>query len=194
MCLRVVAAIAPDLAVPAIARPRNTARQWHKQIKWEPLTEAAMSPGLREAVRRQNPLDRLLWESWQGAGFDAAAVRPRPLQPESPAGFLRHEAARPFFLLARWAKREGAPNPLFRMKLMALVHCVAVMVVGHCVGEMIVPLFLGSGVGTRVTLLLPKGIVGTFNSWWEPWKARRVTANAASAAREDGITEPNLAE
>ena len=116
-CDRVVAAIAPDLAVPAIARPRNTAEQWHRQIKWEPLTEAAMSPGLREAVRRQNPLDRLLWESWQGAGFDAAAVRPRPLQPESPAGFLRHEAARPFFLLARWAKREGAPRfPFTRAK------------------------------------------------------------------------------
>ena len=66
-CDRVIAAIAPDLAVPAIARPRNTAREWHKQIKWEALTEAAMPAGLRDAVRRQNPLDRALWESWHGA-------------------------------------------------------------------------------------------------------------------------------
>jgi tetratricopeptide (TPR) repeat protein len=116
-CDQVIAAIAPDLGVPATARPRNTARQWHKQIKWEPLTEAAMPPGLRDAVRRQNPLDRALWESWHGAGFDAAAVRPRPLEPASPAGFLTHEAARPFFLLTRWARREGAPRlPFVRAK------------------------------------------------------------------------------
>jgi len=116
-CDRVVAAIAPDLAVPVTARPRNTARQWHKQVKWEPLTEAALSPGLREAVYRQNPLDRALWESWQGAGFDAAAVRPRHLPPEVPGGFLRYEAARPFFLLTRWAHREGAPRlPFARAK------------------------------------------------------------------------------
>jgi len=116
-CDRVIAAIAPDLAVPATARPRNTAQQWHKQIKWEPLTEEAMSVGLREAVYWQNPLDRALWESWHGAGFDAAAVRPRPLPPEVPGGFLKHEAARPFFLLTRWAHREGAPRlPFARAK------------------------------------------------------------------------------
>jgi urea transport system permease protein len=47
-----------------------------------------------------------------------------------------------------------------------------------------------------VTLLLPKGIIGTFNAWWEPWKAQRLAAteNAVSAAREDGISEPNPAE
>jgi len=47
-----------------------------------------------------------------------------------------------------------------------------------------------------VTLLLPKGIIGTFNAWWEPWKAQRMAAdeNAASAAREDGVSEPNMAE
>ena len=116
-CDRVVAAIAPDLAVPAIARPRNTARQWHKQIKWEPLTEAAMASGLRDAARRQNPLDQALWETWHGAGFDAGAVRPRPLQSESPSSFLAHEAARPFFLLSRWARRDGAPRlPFARAK------------------------------------------------------------------------------
>jgi urea transport system permease protein len=45
-----------------------------------------------------------------------------------------------------------------------------------------------------VTLLLPRGIVGTFNTWWEPWKAQRITASAASAAREDGVSEPDMAE
>jgi tetratricopeptide (TPR) repeat protein len=116
-CDRVIAAIAPDLEVPAIARPRNTARQWHKQIKWQPLTEANLSPQLRDAVRRQNPLDRALWETWRGAGFAAAAVRPEPLQAASPGSFLAHEAARPFFLATRWARREGAPRlPFTRAK------------------------------------------------------------------------------
>jgi urea transport system permease protein len=45
-----------------------------------------------------------------------------------------------------------------------------------------------------VTLLLPKGIVGTFNAWWEPWRAGRKSAAAESAAREDGVSEPNPAE
>jgi urea transport system permease protein len=47
-----------------------------------------------------------------------------------------------------------------------------------------------------VTLLLPKGIVGTFNAWWEPWKAQRISANTESAALEDGVSasKPNPAE
>jgi urea transport system permease protein len=45
-----------------------------------------------------------------------------------------------------------------------------------------------------VTLLLPRGIVGTFNAWWEPWKAQRTSLNAGSAAREDGVSEPKMAE
>src|SRR5260370_217815 len=76
-----------------------------------------VAPGGREGGRRQHPRDRALGERWRGAGSDTAAVRPRPLQPGSRAGFLRHEAARPFFLVARWAQREGAPRlPFARAK------------------------------------------------------------------------------
>jgi urea transport system permease protein len=45
-----------------------------------------------------------------------------------------------------------------------------------------------------VTLLLPKGIVGTFNAWWDSSKERRDAATIASAAAEDGVTEPKMAE
>ena len=46
-----------------------------------------------------------------------------------------------------------------------------------------------------VTLFLPKGIIGTFNAWWEPRKAQAPDRpNAESAAREDGVSEPNMAE
>jgi urea transport system permease protein len=57
-------------------------------------------------------------------------------------------------------------------------------------------LFMLGALFILVTLLLPKGIIGTFNAWWEPWKAQRLAVgeNAASAAREDGVSEPNMAE
>src|SRR5512147_610017 len=55
-------------------------------------------------------------------------------------------------------------------------------------------LFVLGSLFILVTLLLPRGIVGTFNSFWEPFKARRLTAAAASAAREDGVSEPKMAE
>ena len=45
-----------------------------------------------------------------------------------------------------------------------------------------------------VTLLLPRGIVGTFSSWWRPRRAKAISATAASAAREAGISEPDMAE
>jgi urea transport system permease protein len=56
-------------------------------------------------------------------------------------------------------------------------------------------LFMLGALFILVTLLLPKGIVGTFNAWWEPWKAERGSGDAASAAREDGAApKPNPAE
>jgi len=57
-------------------------------------------------------------------------------------------------------------------------------------------LFMLGAMFILVTLLLPRGIIGTFNAWWEPWKARRLesSANALSAANEDGISEAGMAE
>jgi urea transport system permease protein len=55
-------------------------------------------------------------------------------------------------------------------------------------------LFMLGALFILVTLLLPKGIVGTFLTYWEPWTARRASANAESAAREDGASEPDMAE
>jgi len=55
-------------------------------------------------------------------------------------------------------------------------------------------LFMLGALFILVTLLLPKGIIGTFNAWWEPRKAKRLIENAESAAREDGISEPKMAE
>ncbi|MHC2622623.1 urea transport system permease protein [Bradyrhizobium huanghuaihaiense] len=55
-------------------------------------------------------------------------------------------------------------------------------------------LFMLGALFILVTLLLPKGIVGTFNAWWDQSKEKRTAASAASAAAEDGVTEPKMAE
>src|SRR6201990_3569510 len=55
-------------------------------------------------------------------------------------------------------------------------------------------LFMLGALFILVTLLVPKGIIGPFNAWWEPLKAKRLTANAESAAGEDGVSEHHMAE
>jgi urea transport system permease protein len=55
-------------------------------------------------------------------------------------------------------------------------------------------LFMLGALFILVTLLLPKGIVGTFNAWWDQSKEKRTAASLASAAAEDGVTEPKMAE
>jgi len=55
-------------------------------------------------------------------------------------------------------------------------------------------LFMLGAMFILVTLLLPKGIVGTFNAWWDSSKERRLAEKTTSAAAEDGVTEPKMAE
>jgi urea transport system permease protein len=55
-------------------------------------------------------------------------------------------------------------------------------------------LFMLGAMFVLVTLLLPKGIVGTIASWWGPSKSKPRDDNAASAAREDGVIAPKMAE
>jgi urea transport system permease protein len=55
-------------------------------------------------------------------------------------------------------------------------------------------LFMLGALFILVTLLLPKGIVGTFNAWWASSKEKRAAATMMSAAAEDGVTEPKMAE
>jgi urea transport system permease protein len=52
-------------------------------------------------------------------------------------------------------------------------------------------LFMLGALFILVTLLLPKGIVGTVKDWWGK-RQDQIDANAASAAAEDGVTEQGL--
>ena len=55
-------------------------------------------------------------------------------------------------------------------------------------------LFMLGALFILVTLLLPRGIVGTVQSWWEPRRPGAVAAAEASAENEDGIAAPKPAE
>lgn len=108
-CDRVIAALAPDLGVPATATPRNTSAEWARRVEWRPVTEADLGLKARAAILARNPLDTALWESWRTAGFAARTVRPRPLARPRRSGFLAHEMVRPGFVLARLFLRYGLP-------------------------------------------------------------------------------------
>jgi urea transport system permease protein len=55
-------------------------------------------------------------------------------------------------------------------------------------------LFMLGSLFVLVTLLLPKGLLGTFQVWWDGRKERQLAADADSAAAEDGVIEPHPAE
>jgi urea transport system permease protein len=55
-------------------------------------------------------------------------------------------------------------------------------------------LFMLGALFILVTLLLPKGIVGTVTDLWEQRREGRLAKDAASAALEDGVAETRMAE
>jgi len=55
-------------------------------------------------------------------------------------------------------------------------------------------LFMLGAMFILVTLLLPRGIVGTVQSWWEPRRRRDLSPNELSAEAEDGAVAPKPAE
>jgi urea transport system permease protein len=55
-------------------------------------------------------------------------------------------------------------------------------------------LFMLGALFVLVTLLLPKGIVGTVKDLWERRREEQLAKNAASAALEDGVAETRMAE
>jgi hypothetical protein len=109
-CDHLIAAIAPDLGIPAAARRRNTAAEWEKRVTWRPLKAAELSPATHERILAYNQLDQRLWESWHTAGFNPAGIRPRPLGPTRPGGFLAREIVRPIFASVCRYRRDWVPR------------------------------------------------------------------------------------
>ncbi|KQW19049.1 urea ABC transporter permease subunit UrtC [Afipia sp. Root123D2] len=55
-------------------------------------------------------------------------------------------------------------------------------------------LFMLGALFILVTLLLPKGIVGTVRDWWDARRQKTLAAADESAAAEDGVAQPHMAE
>lgn len=89
-CDRLIASIAPDLAVPPVAGIRNDEREWREQVCWQPLTAAALPPATRARILADQAVDQQLWERWSGVGFGP----PPPTPPAPPAASARSHPAR----------------------------------------------------------------------------------------------------
>jgi hypothetical protein len=61
-CNELIAALAPDLGVPATAQ--NTCAEWQDRVRWKPLTVDNLPSRMIDRIRRENMLDQLLWEAW----------------------------------------------------------------------------------------------------------------------------------
>jgi urea transport system permease protein len=55
-------------------------------------------------------------------------------------------------------------------------------------------LFVLGGLFVLVTLLLPRGIVGTIEHWWGEWRARRAAADASDKNGQMPSPAPRPAE
>ena len=107
-CDRLIEALGRDLGIPPTGPRRNSSAELQGRTGWRLLTAEALPAAARRAFRAHNRLDQALWQDWRGAGFETAAVRPRPLRPDEASGFLGHELVRPWRLFGRFAGQRWA--------------------------------------------------------------------------------------
>jgi hypothetical protein len=110
-CDRVLGALAADLGVPPAAPPRNTGREWRRQVEWRPLSAAELTHAERALILERHRIDAALWENWRDAGFRPSQVRPRPLAPAWRRPFLADEIRRPAYLATRFLRRRQGKGP-----------------------------------------------------------------------------------
>ena len=108
---RLVAAIAPDLGVPAMARRRNSAGDWQRRTRWRPLTTDQLSAAERAEIIASNPIDWALWRNWRDAGFAGAGVRPSARRDDETGRIFRARTGPPglHFGAAGSARRLARP-------------------------------------------------------------------------------------
>ncbi len=66
-CDELIANLAPDLGIPAVAETKNSSEQWLQCVNWEPLKISDLSRSMIDTIKQDNILDQLLWESWKDA-------------------------------------------------------------------------------------------------------------------------------
>lgn len=73
-CDELIARLAPDLGIPAVAETKNSSEQWLQCVDWKPLKMSDLSRSMIDAIKQDNILDQLLWEAWK----DAEQGQPQP--------------------------------------------------------------------------------------------------------------------
>ena len=107
-CDRLIDVLGRDLGIPPVAPRRNSSAELQGRTGWRLLTANDLPAAARRRFRAHNRLDQRLWEDWRCAGFEPAAVRPRPLRSDEVSGFLGHELFRPWRRLGRFAGQGWA--------------------------------------------------------------------------------------
>ena len=69
-CDELIAMLAPDLGIPAVAETKNSSEQWLQCVNWAPLKMSDLSRSMIDAIKQDNVLDQLLWEAWKDAEQD----------------------------------------------------------------------------------------------------------------------------
>jgi hypothetical protein len=75
-CNDLIAALAPNLGVPAMAMARNTCAEWQRRVQWKPLRVDNLTRRMIDQIRQENVLDQLLWETWRDV--DQVRINARP--------------------------------------------------------------------------------------------------------------------
>jgi hypothetical protein len=74
-CNELVAALAPNLGVPATAKAQNTCAEWQRRVQWTPLRVEDLTKRMIDQIREENMLDQLLWETWREGDHARIGVR-----------------------------------------------------------------------------------------------------------------------
>lgn len=109
-CDDLVAALGRELGISGGAAQRNTQKGWESRVNWVSLRTEDLSATAIDRIRRENSLDQQLWETWRNAGRHPARVTLPDLATPSIPGFVRSEATRLVFQVARRFKRGWAQN------------------------------------------------------------------------------------
>ena len=106
LCDELVAALAGELGISRQAPKRNTRAEWERRVNWRPLEMGELPAGVIMRIRRENPIDQMLWEGWREARHDTASTRLSKLGRRSASSFIATEAMRLVSQIVRRIERR----------------------------------------------------------------------------------------
>jgi hypothetical protein len=104
-CNDLVAALAPELGVPATAKAQNTCAKWQGRVRWNLLRVDDLPRQTIEQIRRENMLDQLLWETWNDVGQACISTRVETIHEQPLTEFVARQALRLVFQVKRRVHR-----------------------------------------------------------------------------------------